>query len=51
MTGDLDEMALYAGQSVGLVRDGGPAGEIVARLVREAEDEPARLAASPGRSG
>jgi NAD(P)H-dependent flavin oxidoreductase YrpB (nitropropane dioxygenase family) len=36
MEGGLEEMALYAGQSVGLVRTGGPAAEIVAALVAEA---------------
>ena len=35
MTGDLEEMALYAGQSVGLVHYGAPAREVVARLARE----------------
>ncbi len=39
MTGDLEEMALYAGQSVGLVHDGAPAREIVARLARETRAE------------
>jgi NAD(P)H-dependent flavin oxidoreductase YrpB (nitropropane dioxygenase family) len=43
MTGDLEEMALYAGQSVGLVHDSAPAREIVARLVQEARDELERL--------
>src|ERR687886_1634191 len=43
MTGDLEEMALYAGQSVGLVHDSAPAAEIVARLVRETRDELAKL--------
>ena len=43
MTGDLEEMALYAGQSVGLVRDSAPAGDIVRRLVRETEEELGRL--------
>jgi NAD(P)H-dependent flavin oxidoreductase YrpB (nitropropane dioxygenase family) len=33
--GDQEMLALYAGQSVGLVRDVRPAGEIVARLVEE----------------
>jgi nitronate monooxygenase len=37
MRGDLDEMAMYAGQSVGLVNDVAPAADIVARLVLEAE--------------
>lgn len=35
--GDVEAMALYAGQSVGLVRDRKPAGRIVADLVAEAE--------------
>jgi nitronate monooxygenase/enoyl-[acyl-carrier protein] reductase II len=39
MTGDLEEMALYAGQSVGLVHDSAPAADIVAQLVREAREE------------
>jgi len=38
MTGDVEEMALYAGQSVGLVREVLPAAEIVRRLVADAED-------------
>lgn len=46
MTGDLEEMALYAGQSVGLVHETAPAREIVARLVRETQEEFARLQAS-----
>ena len=37
MTGDLEAMAMYAGQSVGLVREVLPAADIVARLVAEAE--------------
>ncbi|MEA2676185.1 MAG: hypothetical protein QOJ81_326 [Chloroflexota bacterium] len=36
MTGELQEMALYAGQSVGLVRDVRPAAEIIHRIVAEA---------------
>jgi NAD(P)H-dependent flavin oxidoreductase YrpB (nitropropane dioxygenase family) len=36
MEGDLEAMALYAGQSAGLVRTGGPAAEIVASLIAEA---------------
>ena len=36
MEGDLEAMALYAGQSVGLVRAAGTAGDIVAALVAEA---------------
>jgi len=43
MVGDLEEMALYAGQSVGLVRSSAPAGDIVAQLVQEANEELARL--------
>jgi hypothetical protein len=36
-------MALYAGQSVGLVHDSAPAGDIVARLTREAHEELLKL--------
>jgi hypothetical protein len=43
MTGDLDEMAPYAGQSVGLVRNSAPAREIVAQLAQEANEELAKL--------
>lgn len=38
MTGDLDELALYAGQSVGLVSELGSAGELVAALADETID-------------
>ena len=51
MTGDLEEMALYAGQSVGLVHDSAPAREIVAQLVRETREQLAQLSrrlSSPG---
>lgn len=37
MTGDVEAMSLYAGQSAGLVRDIKPAGEIVESMVAEAE--------------
>ncbi|WP_260639534.1 hypothetical protein [Streptomyces angustmyceticus] len=37
MTGDVDAMALYAGQSAGLVRAVLPAAAIVARTVAEAK--------------
>jgi nitronate monooxygenase len=37
LTGDVEATALYAGQSVGLVREVLPGAEIVARLVEEAE--------------
>ena len=37
MTGDLEALALYAGQSAGLVKDVRPAGEIVRSLAAEAE--------------
>jgi nitronate monooxygenase/enoyl-[acyl-carrier protein] reductase II len=37
MTGDLDQMALYAGQSAGVVREVAPAAAIVSSLMREAE--------------
>lgn len=37
MTGDLEGMALYAGQSAGLIHDVAPAADIVRRIVAEAE--------------
>jgi NAD(P)H-dependent flavin oxidoreductase YrpB (nitropropane dioxygenase family) len=37
MTGDLEAMALYAGQSAGLIADVVPAADIVHRIVAEAE--------------
>ncbi len=37
MTGDLEALALYAGQAAGLVKDVRPAGEIVRSLAAEAE--------------
>ena len=40
---DLERMALWAGMSVGLVREVKPAGEIVRETVREAEEILARL--------
>jgi nitronate monooxygenase len=36
-TGDVEATALYAGQTVGLVREVLPGAEIVARIVEEAE--------------
>ena len=42
LEGEVDEMALYAGQSAGLVHDVRPAADIVASLVREAEAALAR---------
>jgi NAD(P)H-dependent flavin oxidoreductase YrpB (nitropropane dioxygenase family) len=36
VTGSVERMALYAGQSVGLVRDDGPAATIVERIARQA---------------
>ena len=55
MTGDLEEMALYAGQSVGLVHDGAPAGDIVAQLARETREEleqlHRRFSSTPGQAG
>jgi nitronate monooxygenase/enoyl-[acyl-carrier protein] reductase II len=36
MEGDLESMALYAGQSAGLVREVLPAGEIVRQIATEA---------------
>ncbi|WP_333815097.1 NAD(P)H-dependent flavin oxidoreductase [Tabrizicola sp.] len=44
-TGSLEEMALYAGQGAGLIRDVIPAGERLQRMVKEAAD---CLAALPG---
>jgi hypothetical protein len=38
MSGDLEAMALYAGQSTGLINDVAPAADIVARIVREATE-------------
>ena len=35
MTGDVEGLAMYAGQSVGLINDVLPAGEIVQQLVAE----------------
>ncbi len=43
MTGDLEAMALYAGQSVGLIHEVLPAGEIVRAMAQEAERTLARL--------
>jgi nitronate monooxygenase len=45
--GDADYMGLWAGQGIGLIDDLPSAGELVARLVREAEDVLQRLTASP----
>jgi nitronate monooxygenase len=42
-TGDLEAMALYAGQSVGLVGDRRPAGEVVSATVAEARSVIERL--------
>lgn len=36
-TGDLESMAMYAGQSVGLIKEILPAGEVVKNLVEEAQ--------------
>ena len=36
-TGDIESMAMYAGQGVGLIKEILPAGEVVRRLVREAQ--------------
>lgn len=36
-TGDLESMAMYAGQSVGLIKEILPAGEVVKSLVEEAQ--------------
>ena len=37
-TGDIGSMVMYAGQSVGLITEIIPAGEVVRRLVAEAKD-------------
>ena len=42
--GEIEAMALYAGQGCGLVREILPAGEIVRRIAGEARDVIARLA-------
>jgi NAD(P)H-dependent flavin oxidoreductase YrpB (nitropropane dioxygenase family) len=36
-TGDIDSMAMYAGQGVGLITEIIPAGEVVKRIVAEAQ--------------
>lgn len=36
-TGDIESMVMYAGQSVGLIKEILPAGEVVKRLVEEAQ--------------
>ena len=36
--GDIEPMAMYAGQGVGLVNNTGPAAIIVSKLVQDAED-------------
>jgi cation diffusion facilitator CzcD-associated flavoprotein CzcO len=43
MTGAVDDMALYAGQSVGLVGTGSSAAEILTGLVAQAEEVLARF--------
>ena len=42
-TGDLDYLALYAGESCSLVRDIKPAAQIVREVMRQAEDVLAQL--------
>jgi nitronate monooxygenase len=42
--GDIEAMPMYAGTSVGVVRDILPAGEIVQRIMREADEAYERLA-------
>ena len=46
MTGDVSDMALYAGTSCGLINDVPPAGELVARLWAEAEMSEADIGTS-----
>ncbi len=48
MTGAVEAMALYAGQSVELVRDSRPASAIIATIVQEAEAALRRVNASRG---
>jgi nitronate monooxygenase/enoyl-[acyl-carrier protein] reductase II len=48
MTGDLADMALYAGQSVELVRDVRPAGQLVGDLTTQAIDAIAQLRRTAG---
>lgn len=50
-TGDLDAMALYAGQSVGTVSDPQPAAEVVTTVVAEAEATIDRLGTLTADSG
>ena len=47
-TGDIEQVALYAGESCGLINEIKPAATIVHDLVREAEDVLAQLLASSG---
>jgi NAD(P)H-dependent flavin oxidoreductase YrpB (nitropropane dioxygenase family) len=49
MSGDLEAMALYAGQSSGLIKDVAPAADIVARIVREATELLSKLSPSASR--
>jgi nitronate monooxygenase len=51
MSGDLEALALYAGQSAGLIDAVQPAETIVRRLVEEAETILGRLAGSAAGSG
>jgi enoyl-[acyl-carrier protein] reductase II len=41
-TGDLEEMALLAGQGVGLVGSVAPAGTVIAEMTRQAQEMLAR---------
>jgi nitronate monooxygenase len=51
-TGDIDKMALYAGQGVGLVREIKPAADVLRELVRETEEViTKRLARALSQSG
>ncbi len=43
MRGEIEAMALYCGQSAGLVYDSLPAGEIVARMAQQALSTVQRL--------
>ena len=45
--GDVDNTCVFASEAVGLIRDVAPAGEILRRMVREAEEALARARPSP----
>ncbi|HLM34465.1 MAG TPA: nitronate monooxygenase [Gaiellaceae bacterium] len=49
--GEIEALSLWAGQSVGVVREVKPAAEIVGDLVRETEEAVRRLSATTGSAG